>query len=108
MEVQLMEIDVSEYVKKEIKYPSHMPLLGIFEAISNSIYSNSKIIKLKIEYEKENKILMSTSKSKISKIKIIDDGEGFNTKNYDAFNLAYVNNKELGKENMYQQTGQKK
>ena len=54
MEVFLMEIDVGEYINKDIKNQSSRPLLPIYEAISNSLHAEAKKIEIIIEILKRN------------------------------------------------------
>ena len=92
-----MEIDVGEYINKDIKNQSSRPLLPIYEAISNSLHAEAKKIEIIIERHNNARLIESSTFNKIKNIIIADNGVGFNESNYNSFNLAYTSNKELGK-----------
>ena len=46
MEVISVKLNVAEFLEKEIKVYTSKPLWPIYEAISNSIYAESKNIKI--------------------------------------------------------------
>lgn len=89
-----MKINVEKFLEKEVKLPKNNILLPLFEAISNSIFADSKNIELNIEYIKKDSLI---DLWRIKNLDIIDDGEGFTDFNYDSFNNAYESNKKNGK-----------
>lgn len=60
--------------------------LAILEALVNSIQSSSTSILVEVIREAEEEILTKEKLRKIKGFKIIDDGEGFTKKNFEAFN----------------------
>lgn len=93
-----MELNVKNFIEKEVRLPQKSALIPLYEAISNSIFSNAKKIRIIIKHENLPK-LVKTEKSinKIKDIIIKDDGVGFTDENYKSFNKAYESNKKSGK-----------
>lgn len=93
-----MELNVKNFIEKEIKLPKNSALIPLYEAISNSIFSNAKKIEIIIEHENLPVLLGNEKKeNKIKNIVIKDDGMGFTNENYKSFNKAYESNKKSGK-----------
>ncbi len=67
--------------------------LAILEALVNSIQSGSTNIHIEVIREAEEEILTKEKIRKIKGFKIIDDGEGFTKKNFEAFNTLDTTNK---------------
>jgi|GEM_PF-1241625 ATPase, putative len=98
MEVISVKLNVAEFLEKEIKVYTSKPLWPIYEAISNSIYAESKNIKIYLIKEKNNQVINKGNfKKKIQSVYIEDDGVGFTDENFESFNSAYQSNKFLGK-----------
>lgn len=61
-------------------------IFAIYEAVVNSIQSNSKNIEVHIKTKNDTQIsLTGTSETVIDQIEIIDDGEGFTKENFESF-----------------------
>lgn len=93
-----MELNVKNFIEKEVKLPKNSALIPVYEAISNSIFSNAKEIEIIIEHENLPTVPgVERNINRIKNIIIKDDGIGFNDENYKSFNKAYQSNKESGK-----------
>lgn len=98
MEGDLMELNVKEFVDKEIELKACDGLIPIYEALSNSIHVNSKKIEVILIRELQKKIdKENKKKEKIVSVTIKDDGEGFGDENFKSFNMAFESNKQTGK-----------
>lgn len=94
----LMELNVKNFIEKEIRLPKNSALIPIYEAISNSIFSNAKKIEIIVEHENLPALPgVEKKENKIKNIIIKDDGMGFTDENYKSFNKAYESNKKSGK-----------
>lgn len=79
-----MLADLQGSVNK-IKLGKNKGIFSLFEAIVNSIQSNSTLIKIEICRDLEKQLIVHKNSKPIKKVVITDNGNGFNNDNYKSF-----------------------
>ncbi|HEY9403671.1 MAG TPA: ATP-binding protein [Pyrinomonadaceae bacterium] len=96
-----MKLNIKHSVESSSLSPHRKHLLPLFEAVVNSIHAIQEAkntrgcihITVEREVSKQDNLIQDVSRAPVSAFTIVDNGIGFDAKNYESFDTSYTDHK---------------